>query len=118
MNASARHSTLDDYARFMIAHLAGARGASGLVSSDSFLELHSPVAPNYALGWGVAYSLQTLNVPGLTHDGSTGRWFSLVVLAPSLDTGFVIFTNGGGDRARAAMEALYTQARQRVMEAP
>lgn len=112
------HSTLDDYARFMIAHLAGARGVRGLVSADSFMTLQSPVASNYALGWGVISSMQLLNVDGLSHAGSTGRWYSVVVLAPSLDIGIVIFANGGDDRALAAIEALDMQARRRVIATP
>lgn len=112
------HSTLDDYARFMNAHLAGARGVSGLVSAESFTTLHTAVASNYALGWGVTSAMQTLNVAGLSHSGSTGRWFSLVWLAPSLDIGFVIVTNGGGDRSLAAIEALDLRIRQRVAATP
>lgn len=112
------HSTLDDYARFMVAHLAGARGVSGLVNADSFMTLHSAVASSYALGWSAASSMHTLNVAGLSHTGSTGRWFSLVWLAPSLDTGVVIVANGGGDRTLAAIEALDTQVRRRVIATP
>jgi CubicO group peptidase (beta-lactamase class C family) len=112
------HSTLDDYARFMNAHLAGARGATGLVSAESFTTLHTAVASNYALGWGVATSMQTLNVSGLSHSGSTGRWYSVVWLVPSLDMGVVLVANGGGDRALAAIEALDERIRQRVMATP
>ena len=112
------HSTLDDYARFMIAHLAGASGVPGLVSEESFATLHSEVAPNSGLGWGVTPALQTLDIAGLTHTGSTGRWFSLVWLAPSLDMGLVIVANGGGDRAIAAIEALDSRIRARVIATP
>ena len=112
------HSTLDDYAQFMVAHLSGARSVPGLVSAESFVTLHSPVAPNYALGWGIAPAMQTLNIAGLSHTGSTGRWFSLVWLAPSLNMGLVIVANGGGDRAFAAIEALDLRIRERVIATP
>jgi hypothetical protein len=34
----------------------------------------------------------------VSHGGSTGRWFSLVWLAPSMDAGLMVVTSGGGDR--------------------
>lgn len=109
------HTTLYDYAQFMMAHLAGARGIPGLVSSASFETLHSPVVPNYALGWDAPPTASTLNVAVLGHTGSTGRWFSLVWLAPSLDTGVMIVTNGGGERAAAAIQVLDLKLRERVV---
>jgi CubicO group peptidase (beta-lactamase class C family) len=112
------HITLDDYAQFMIAHLAGARGVPGLVSAESFTTLHTPVASDYALGWGTPATMQTLNVAALGHTGSTNRWFSLVWLAPSIDTGLMIVANGGGERALAAIRALDLSIRERVIETP
>lgn len=110
------HTTLYDYTKFMMAHLAGARGESGLVSAATFATLHTSVVPNYALGWDAPPIMQTLNVAGLGHTGSTGRWSSLVWLAPSIDTGLMIVTNGGGDRAGAAIQALDLRLRERVVD--
>ena len=94
------HTTLEDYARFMQAHIAGARGVAGLLPAESFQTLQRAVADTYALGWNTQ-TFPLLGVPGVAHGGSTGRWFSLVWLAPSLDEGLMGVTNGGGDRGQA-----------------
>jgi CubicO group peptidase (beta-lactamase class C family) len=112
------HTTLNDYARFMLTHIGGARGSPGVVSVAAFQTLHGAVAGNYALGWGTVPTFQTLNAPGLGHTGSTGRWFSLVWLAPSLDAGVMIAVNGGGERASAAITALDMVLRERLMASP
>ena len=111
------HTTLDDYARFMQAHIAGARGVPGLISAASFQTLHTSVAANYALGWSTP-TFPDLGVPGLSHGGSTGRWFSLVALAPTLDHGVMVVTNGGGERGAAAISALEQLMVRRVMATP
>jgi CubicO group peptidase (beta-lactamase class C family) len=112
------HTTLEDYARFMQAHIAGARGVSGLLTADSFQTLQRPVVSNYALGWGFNGNFPTLGVPGVSHSGSTGRWFSVVWLAPSLDAGVMVVTNGGGDRGSAAVSALEGLMARRLVASP
>jgi CubicO group peptidase (beta-lactamase class C family) len=112
------HTTLNDYAQFMLANLAGARGVPGLVTTSSFTTLHTAVAATYALGWEAPPTMQTLGVAGLGHTGSTGRWFSLVWIAPSIDTGLMIVANGGGERAFAAIQALDIRIRERVVATP
>ncbi len=107
------HTTLADYALFMQAHIAGARGVSGLLGADSFQTLQRRIVPNYALGW-FTEQFPTLGVDGLTHSGSTPRWFSLVVLAPTLNEGVMIATNGGGERGAEAVLALERLLAQRV----
>jgi CubicO group peptidase (beta-lactamase class C family) len=112
------HTTLNDYTHFMLAHIAGARGTPNIISVTSFQTLHAPVTANYSLGWEPVTAFQTLNAPGLVHTGSTGRWFSLVWLAPTLDAGLMIAVNGGGERAFAAIQALDLLMRQRLMASP
>lgn len=112
------HTTLQDYSRFMLAHIAGARGTPGVVSVESFATLHAPVSPGYALGWEVVSTFETLNTSGVGKTGSTGRWFTLVWLAPDLDAGVMIAVNGGGERAITAIQALDRQLRRRLMASP
>ena len=107
------HATLADYALFMQAHIAGARGVSGLLSADSFQTLQRRIVSNYALGW-FTQPFPTLGVDGLTHSGSTLRWFSLVALAPTLNEGVMIATNGGGERGAEAVSALERLLAKRV----
>lgn len=112
--AGSVHTTVDDYARFMLGHIDGARGTPNLLSVESYAALHGAngTAP---LGWGTQPALSTLGTPGLTHTGTIGLWFSLVWLAPTLDTGLMIAVNGGGDRGRVAVEQMDLLMRQRVL---
>lgn len=74
-------------------------------------------ARGYALGWDTQIP-PALRVPGVSHGGTNGRWYSLVWLAPTLDEGLMIATNGGGDRGSAAIEALEALMIRRVLASP
>lgn len=116
--AGTAHVTLDDYARYLQAHLSGERGTPGILRVDSFQTLHTAVAPGYALGWGVASDLSPLGASGFTHSGSTLRWFAVVWFSPARDAGLLIVVNGGGERAEAAVVALDLALRQRIAATP
>ncbi len=95
------HTTLMDYARFMMAHLAGARGVDGLVSAATFARLHTPApGTNYALGWGV---IERSWADGLVlqHAGSNSLWYAVVWIAPERNLAMFAATNAGGDPAQA-----------------
>jgi CubicO group peptidase (beta-lactamase class C family) len=100
------HTTLSDYARFMLAHIAGARGTPGLLTTETFSTLHSPVSGGVALGWGVSDLESWAQGPVLMHDGSNLRWYSVVRLAPALDAGVMMVANAGPGRAAAAIDSL------------
>jgi CubicO group peptidase (beta-lactamase class C family) len=93
------HSSLGDYARYVAAHLAGARGTPGLVSAAAFEKLHTPApGSSYALGWNA----QTRNWAGgrtLAHAGSNTLWYAVVWIAPERDFAMIAVTNAGGDDA-------------------
>ena len=59
-----------------------------------------------------------LGVTGVTHGGSTGRWFSLVWLAPPLDEGLMVVTNGGGDRGQAVVQTIEALMARRIAATP
>jgi hypothetical protein len=80
--------------------------------------LHTRVAGNYALGWGVVDTSPPLNAAGFNHNGSNLRWFAITWFWPDIDTGLLIVLNGGGDRGSAAMEALDVLLRQRIAASP
>ena len=67
-------------------------------------------------GWEVVPTFQHLGVPGIGHNGSNLRWFSVVWLALSLDAGLMIDVNGGG--GSTAMQALDSLMRQRLVASP
>jgi CubicO group peptidase (beta-lactamase class C family) len=108
------HVTLDDFALYLQAHLSGARGIAGFLSTDSFSELHAPVASGYALGWSVADALQPLTGGGFIHNGSNLRWFALTWFSPDEDAGLLVVLNGAGERAQAAVSGLDVLLRQRI----
>jgi CubicO group peptidase (beta-lactamase class C family) len=109
------HSTLDDMALYLAAHMEGERGTPGLLTTQSFATLHRAVVPGYALGWGEDPSLPPFNAPGYIHDGSNGRWLAKLWFVPSCDCALFVATNGGGERADAAIDALDDLLRERML---
>jgi len=93
------HTSLADYAKYATMHLRGANGEGSFLNHESIAKLHTPMANNYAMGWGVAAS----NVgKTLQHGGTNLLWFSEVLLVPSLNLALVTFTNSGGEVAAKA----------------
>ena len=112
------HTTLDDFARYLQAHLDGERGIPGLLTTDSFSTLHAPVVAGYALGWGVQDSLAPLGAGGLVHSGSNLRWFAVTWFSAQKNAGLLVVLNGGGERAEAAVSALDGLLRARIAASP
>lgn len=100
------HCTLTDYAQFMLAHIAGARGIPGLLTVPTFETLHTPLHEGSALGWGVDPFEDWAQGMVLAHAGSNVRWYAVVRLAPALDAGVFFVVNAGENRANAAIAAL------------
>lgn len=93
------HATLDDYARFIAAHLAGARGTGGIVSAETFATLHTPPeGGDYAIGWSIA-ERDWAGGRTLAHSGSNTLWYATVWIAPEKDMAFFAATNVGGSKA-------------------
>ena len=91
------HSTMGDYPRYMMVHLAGARGVDGLVSAATFSKLHtSAPGAGYALGWGTS-ERDWANGGTLQHSGSNTMWYAVVWLAPERDLAMFAVTNAAAD---------------------
>lgn len=110
------HSTLDDMAKYLLAHMNGERGTPGLLSVDSFKTLHAPVVPNYALGWSIA-QIGSIG-PGFVHAGSNERWLAQAWFVPSRNVAVLTVTNGGGDRGNAVLASFETVLRERIEATP
>lgn len=110
--------TLDDFAAYLQAHLAGEQGTPGLLTTDSFHALHAAVAGSYALGWDVVPTLSGVGAGGFWHNGSNLRWFAVAWFSPSADAGVFVATNGGGERGNAAITALDQLLRARITASP
>lgn len=100
------HTSLDDYGRYVIAHIDGANGIDSFLSAGTFDVLHAPVTNGSALGWGVREIVDEPGVLELVHAGSNQRWYSVVRIAPELKVGALFVVNAGGDLAGAAIDAL------------
>lgn len=100
------HSSMGDYANFMVAHIDGARGVDGLLTAATFATLHDPVDNGSALGWGVADIDVMPGTISLVHAGSNQRWYAQVSLVPEFNIGVLLLTNAGGDKAAEAIHAL------------
>ncbi len=98
------HCSLADWGKFVAMHLAGARGESRLLSSESFEKLYTPYpGEEYAGGWIVTRRPWAHGIV-LTHGGSNGMWFANVWLAPALDRAFLVATNRGDAAAAQATD--------------
>lgn len=100
------HTTLGDYATFMIAHIDGAQGVGGFLTVPTYNVLHAPLDDGAALGWGVANSTAFPGLKELVHAGSNQRWYAIVRLIPEIDGGALFISNAGGDLSSAAINAI------------
>ncbi|YCM42305.1 serine hydrolase domain-containing protein [Verrucomicrobiaceae bacterium 227] len=92
--AGGLHLSLADWVLFARDHLKGHQGQSKLLSKESYLKLHTPIANNYALGW----LTRTKNgqTTALGHDGSNTMWYARVSLDLEKNTGLCIVANTAG----------------------
>ncbi|MEX2219660.1 MAG: serine hydrolase domain-containing protein [Phycisphaerales bacterium] len=112
------HCSLEDWARYISMHLAGLRGGSGFLKSETFRMLHEPAAgpgsEQYAMGWGLgtrpwakgdkAPDGSAPRGTVLTHSGSNTMWFAVVWIAPEKDFAVLVVCNQGGSRAAKACD--------------
>lgn len=98
------HCSLGDWVRYARLHLQGERGESGLLKSETFRKLHTPVfGDDYAFGWLVA-DRDWAGGKALTHGGSNGYWFAVIWLAPNRNSGYLAATNFGNETAEEACD--------------
>lgn len=106
------YMTLRDWAKFCIDQMAGARGRGRLLKAATYQMMQTAVpGTSNGLGWGVVDSVLGRKGPALTHAGSDGNWYALVVLFPQTGNGALVAANAaddmGGDKAaKAALQTL------------
>jgi CubicO group peptidase (beta-lactamase class C family) len=102
------HATLGDWASYVRLHLAGARGAEGLLlAPESFAALHRARPGTdgaYAAGWMVLRRPWSAG-PVLAHNGSNTLWFAWVWIAPEEGFAVLVACNQGGDAGAKASDA-------------
>jgi len=84
------HMSLEDLARYLAVHMAGARGEeTGFLEPASWLALHTPPFGNdYAMGWSVSGA-------GFEHSGSNTLWLVQMAMWPEHDRAVIIAANDG-----------------------
>jgi D-alanyl-D-alanine carboxypeptidase len=82
-------ASLNDYARFVQAHLAGLRGRDGMLRSAAVRRLHTPIE-GYGLGWGVGEFDGALSSG---HVGSAGSFLAVVSIWPTQDLAVTVAAN-------------------------
>jgi CubicO group peptidase (beta-lactamase class C family) len=88
------HCNLADWGRFAAAHLDGAQGESDWLDETVFLRMHSVGAQSYAMGW-VVTDRSWAGGAAFSHAGSNTTFYSVIWLAPQLDTAWLVSTNIG-----------------------
>ena len=94
------HCSLPDLARYVMLHLSGEKGASSLLTADSFKKLHTSTGDDYALGW-VVLDRQWAGGRALMHNGSNTMFYIVVWMAPERNSAVIVATNVGVDSAFA-----------------
>ncbi len=96
--------SMESWAQFVSAHLAGARGESGYVTAETFARLHEPDADSsYAAGWGVV-DQEWAGGQALFHDGSNTMFYATAAVAPGANHALLIVTNRADQPAQEAVE--------------
>jgi CubicO group peptidase (beta-lactamase class C family) len=109
------HMSISDFAQYGQLHLQGLHGNDRILTSETFEYLHTPIIDpenRIALGWHISeYKGELIS----NHEGSSGTYFSKIVLCHDFDFGCVICTNIGGETAAAACRNVYTELLDRYL---
>lgn len=98
------HCSVGDWAKFVAAHVRGARGDGGLLKAATFRKLHTPAfGGDYACGWLTAERAWGGGTV-LTHAGSNTLSYCVAWLAPRRDFAVLACTNQGNDAAARACD--------------
>ena len=93
---------LENYLKFVKAHIDGIDGRCTLLAKETFRYLHKAPSGTYAFGWDTGTHSGN-GQPFLIHDGSDGTFYSIVLILPNWEKAGVVFTNCYSDRANEAV---------------
>lgn len=89
------HMSLESLCRFADAHLQGERDSHPLLSTETWLKLHTPELNNYACGWVKKDPSWKIPHTLFWHNGSNTMWYALVVFIPEKNMVISVTTNDG-----------------------
>lgn len=113
------HCSIEDWAKFALLHLRGAREDTPLLKRAVFARLHTPPpGQEFAMGW-LAVTRPWSGGIALSHAGSNGHFLALAWLAPQKDFGVLVLTNCVGSEAEKTCDRVVTSVlRQHHMIQP
>ncbi len=87
------HASMEDLAKYALAHMNGVNGKSGILKAETVKWLHAvPEKRNYAAGWFViVQDGETIHA----HNGSAGTFMAMMQIYPDTNEGYVIAANAG-----------------------
>jgi CubicO group peptidase (beta-lactamase class C family) len=98
-------ASVEDMSRYAVAQLnAGRYGNATVLSAKGIAQLHHPAIPvgeihaslkntYYGMGWVIGPINGT---PAIWHNGDTGRYHAMLIMAPERGTGIVLLANASG----------------------
>lgn len=105
------HMSVEDLARFAYFHAAGEFEEDGYLSPDTYRAFHKNAGDDVALGW---FTQDWRGHRLLTHTGSNGAWYAMIVAAPDNKVAIASVSNvgpeGGGEMAVAELVSALTRA--------
>lgn len=119
-------ASVEDMSHFAVAQLNGGHyGNATVLSAKGIAQLHHPAIPvgaihaglkdtHYGMGWVIGPINGT---PAIWHNGDTGRFHAMLIIAPERGTGIVLLANASGleylvavdDIAKGALSLLDNQ---------
>ena len=99
---------LVDYSKFIQLHLKGLFVADNYLKTDSYKKLHSGLQ-GMSYGWG---NFQKDNQVFSYHDGSTGTFYTHLLISHETQTAVIVFANAADVNTRKGIYAL----REKVMQ--
>jgi len=94
--------SIEDYAKFVQAHLQGVQGNDNLLKASTYNYVHYG-RKNYAMGWTRLFQN---GVNTSTHDGSAGTFYSHTSILKEKDLAIIIFVNASNIYATKAVYTL------------
>ena len=99
------HMTLDDLCIYANDHLQGELGDDGLLSTETYKQLHTPELEDYACGWVLKEPSYEIPHKVYWHNGSNTMWYALVVFIP--DQNMVVAITSNDDDFKTAEAAAW-----------
>ena len=95
--AGGLHLSLSDWVLFCQDQIKGHHGNGKLLTQANYQKLHTPIQPNYGLGWGV--KVENGKIVQLQHDGSNTMWYASAQLNLIEQRGYLITMNTADKKA-------------------